>query len=161
MAINAHACRPAQLVFLVAIVGSVGSRTSATQMPSRVDSIVHLFRGESRAPYPLRAVVEDSVSFVRLWDLVAPKRVGPAPNVDFGRYMVIVAAMGWQASTGYQIAVVALDSNTAILKVRTHLRLAGCTVGWMITHPADVVRIPKTRRTVTFVDQYSLARCGP
>jgi hypothetical protein len=132
----------------------------AAQKTPTADSIVHLYRGQdTHTHYLLRAVVEDSASFARLWDQIV---TAPMPQVDFNRYMVIAATMGPQGSLGNQIAIVAVDSSGPILQVRIELTQQqwGCAAPGAIAYPADVVRVPKSRGTgVSFVDRYSVVRC--
>jgi hypothetical protein len=131
--------------------------TAAAQKTSTADSIVHLYQGQdTHTHYVLRALVQDSASFARLWDQIV---TAPMPRVDFNRYMVIAATMGPQGSPGNQIAIVAVDSSGRILQVRTELTLLeGLGLG-AIAYPADVVRLPKSRRTgISFVDRYSVVR---
>jgi hypothetical protein len=129
----------------------------AAQKAPTADSIVHLYRGQdTHTHYLLRAVVEDSASFARLWDQIV---TAPMPQVDFNRYMVIAATMRPQGSPGNQIAIVAVDSSGSILQVRIALTLSeGLGLG-AIAYPADVVRVPRSRRRgVSFVDQYQVLR---
>jgi len=131
--------------------------TAAAQKTPAADSIVHLYQGQdTHTHYVLRAVVEDSASFARLWDQIV---TAPIPRVDFNRYMVIAATMGPQGSPGNQIAIVAVDSIEPILRVQIELTLLeGLGLG-AIAYSADVVRVPKRRRTgVSFVDRYSVVR---
>ena len=132
------------------------SPQGTTRLPWTADSIIHLFHDEmSEAHYAFRAVVQDSARFARFWALVVPRSRGPAPTVDFGRYTVIVATMGQQGSTFRSITVVALHSRRpGVTTVRIALRVKGGTVGWALTYPADIVRVPKIRGTVAFIDQY-------
>jgi len=133
--------------------------TAAAQKTPTADSIVHLYQGQdSHTHYVLRALVEDSASFARLWDQIV---TAPIPRVDFNRYMVIAATMGPQGSLGNQIAIVAVSSGP-ILLVRIELTQQqwGCAAPGAIAYPADVVRVPKSRRTgVSFVARYSVVRC--
>jgi hypothetical protein len=133
--------------------------TAAAQKTATADSIVHLYTGQdTHTHYVLRAVVQDSASFARLWDQIV---TAPMPRVDFNRDMVIAATMGPQGSLGNQIAIVAVDSSGRILQVQIELTLPwGCGALGAIAYPADVVRVPKSRRTgVSFVDRYSVVRC--
>lgn len=142
---------------LVLILALTTPRSGATQRPSGADSILHLFKGEgSRAEYPLRAVVRDSVSFARLWDQIA---TGPPPQVDFQRHMVIAVTMGAQGGTGNEIAIVGVDSSAHILQVRVDVTAWECIAGAMITHPAHVVRVPRSRLIVTFAERFRTVRC--
>ncbi len=145
---------------LVPMLAGAMPRSGAGQRPSSANAIVHLYTGEdSHTHYVLRAVVEDSASFARLWDQIV---TAPTPRVDFKRYMVIVATMGPQGSRGQDIAIVGVDSSARILRVRVALSLSHCPAPGAITYPADVVRVPKSRRLgATFVDHYSVARCRP
>ncbi len=149
--------RVAVWALVLPILAGSTPRSGATQARALGDSIVHLYKGEgSRAEDPLRTVVRDSASFSRLWDQVVG---GPAPRVDFQRYMVIAATMGAQASTLNEIRIVAVDSSEHVLQVRIDLFARECLAGGMITYPADVVRVRRSRRTVTFVERYHTVGC--
>jgi hypothetical protein len=133
--------------------------TAAAQKTLTENSIVHLYQGQdTHTHYVLRAVVDDSASFARLWAQIV---TAPIPQVDFNRYMVIAATMGPQGSLGNQIAIVAVDSSGPILQVRLELTAPwGCAAPGAIAYPADLVRVPKSRRSgVSFVDRYSIVRC--
>src|SRR6266545_5023174 len=152
--------RVAVCALVVAFLAGTTPRSGATQRPSSVDSIVHLYKDEmSRAELPLRTVVGDSASFAQLWDRIVTMRAGPSPAADFGRHMVIAVTMGAQPSTGNDIAIVAVDSSARILQVQVDLTVRECLAGGMITHPADIVRVPKSRLTVTFRERYGVVRC--
>jgi hypothetical protein len=158
MFIRTHRRTIAVWVLLVPMLADTTPRWGATQRPSTADSLVHLYQGEdSHTPYLLRAVVRDSSSFAQLWGQIVTR---PIPRLDFDRYMVIAATMGLQGSPGNRISIVAVDSSAAILQVKVHLSLSPCPAPGVITYPADVVRVPKSRWTgVTFVDGYTVTRC--
>jgi len=147
----------AVLGLLAPLLVAITARRGATQKPSSsTDSIVHLYQGQdSHTHYVLRAVVEDSASFARLWDQIV---TAPTPRVDFNRYLVIAATMG-PGTPGDKITIVGVDSGAPILGVRVALRLRQGPGLPAVTYPADVVRVPKSRRVgVTFVDRYNVVR---
>jgi hypothetical protein len=133
----------------------------ATQSPD----IEHLWPSswDSGLESPLRAVAQDPAAFRALWAQARSRYVSdtvPPPPVDFGRFMVIVAAMGAQPSTGYRIRIEAFDTTGDAAQVRlSMLAPADCLEGAMETYPLDVARVPRTRKPVTFVEDLRLYSC--
>lgn len=83
---------------LQAQAGPTVSRRAGDPGYGPSDTLVHLYKSElSGLEHPLRAVVYDSVAFSNIWrDIMSNRPINPPPPpaVDFGRNMVIVAAMG-------------------------------------------------------------------
>ena len=77
----------------------------------------------------------------------------PLPEIDFSREMVVVAAMGRRPSTSYAIIIdSAYERNDYRLEVvvRSVENRKGCMAMAMMTAPIDIVRLPKTERSVIF-----------
>jgi hypothetical protein len=103
----------------------------------------------------LRLVVRDRDTWVQVWNRINSRPDSPPlPEIDFTREMLVVAAMGWRPSSGYQIVI-----DTACLYeqyprlevvVRSidNTRCPGLGVFTVVTAPVDVVRLPRTERPV-------------
>ncbi|SRR5713101_192587 len=139
-----------------------GSRYVDARMPERLpvlDSLAHLLHEEnSGLKDPLRTVVRDSSAWRDWWRRVTANHVQavPVPPVDFRREMVVLAGLGTQRSTGYDVTVVSARQVGATLQVSVHVSLLGngpCMAGMMVTSPVDIIRIPKSGAVVTFRDE--------
>jgi hypothetical protein len=121
------------------------------------DSVRHLWKGyESGFPHALRAVAKDSAAFHALWTQAMGRNPRPPaePQVDFGREMIIVAAMGEQNGSGRDIGVDSVRRVVQTVTVFVHLSSGGPYCGEVETtmHPADIVAVPRQPGTVVFHD---------
>ncbi|HKV45345.1 MAG TPA: protease complex subunit PrcB family protein [bacterium] len=84
------------------------------------------------------------------------------PSIDFKKYVVVVAAMGQQGSTGNSIDVVSIDSTGGSFNVHVTVTVTGrgCLSGGLITAPIDIVRVPRSRRPIVFVEKYKQTDCS-
>src|SRR5713101_5368490 len=110
------------------------------------------------ARMPERLPVRDSSAWRDWWRRVTANHVQavPVPPVDFRREMVVLAGLGTQRSTGYDVTVVSARQVGATLQVSVHVSLLGngpCMAGMMVTSPVDIIRIPKSGAVVTFRDE--------
>lgn len=154
-------------LLLVAGTSSVVGAASAIRVPggrspslptigdASTGDIIHLYKSAtSRATYPVRTAIRDSLTFQRMWhEIVGASPT--SPHVDFTKYQVIIVAMGSEGSTGHRISFLSFDSAaTPGLRVRTELAApgTGCIVGGAFTSPVDIVRIPSISRIVFFAD---------
>ena len=107
--------------------------------------------GSSEGPF--RCVVRSEAEWHAIWSSQGPDGIPPA--VDFDRYTVLVATMGGQGSTGYEIRMDTIvttgDSVTAI--VWQYFPPLGAMVGELLTSPAHVVQIPRTDLPVRFLER--------
>lgn len=96
----------------------------------------------------------------RLWNHHQPRPAAPA--VDFGRELVIVAAMGWRATGGHSIRVDQARSyaDHVTVHVRETAPGRGCVVTQATTAPVDVVKIPRTALEVRFRTTAVVRDCG-
>jgi hypothetical protein len=90
-----------------------------------------------------------------LWATLSPTTVGPrgnAPNVDFEKYTMIVAALGERRSGGYTVQVQnALDDGTAVRVSVLEVRPGrDCTVTLEVTYPISIALVPRTDRPIHF-----------
>jgi hypothetical protein len=107
----------------------------------------------------LRMVIRDRDAWRDIWkEIHSPKGYGsgtelpPLPEIDFSREMVVVAALGARPSSGYSIIVDrAYERDDRLeIAVRTTSPGKGCMALAVVTAPVDVVRLPKTDRSVVF-----------
>jgi hypothetical protein len=115
-------------------------------------------------------VVRDRDAWVDLWNRihrVDPIRgpypePPPLPEIDFSREMLVVAAMGRRGSSAYGIiidAAYAYERNYRLeVVVRSVENRCGLALGIM-TAPIDIVRLPKTERTVIFRETEVVPAC--
>jgi hypothetical protein len=98
-----------------------------------------------------RLVIRTRDEFNKFWTVSAAYKV-PAPEVDFSREMIVVAAMGERPSSGYQIVIEdACEVNNRIeIFVRSmSLEKCGLHLG-VLTAPVHIVRLPQTQLPVVF-----------
>ena len=114
--------------------------------------------------HPARFVLQDSLSWPADWLALFPDPAfaPPAPQVDFSREMVIVAALGMRPTSGYAIRVEAagvLDGAYRIF-VRTTSPGRNCFVLQSYTYPIDIVRVPRVVATVQFRERHDIRDCS-
>lgn len=108
----------------------------------------------------LRMVIRDRDAWREMWKRIHSPNHGygsvtelpPLPEIDFSREMIVVAAMGGQPSSAYAIVVDGAyerDDRLEIV-VRSVSPGKGCMALAVVTAPVDVVRMPKTERSVVF-----------
>ena len=113
-----------------------------------------------------RVVVRSQAHLLQIWRVVHPAGPTalppPLPAVDFSTEMVIVAFAGEKPSGGYCVAVEAAsgDKRTIDLTVRSIGPTPQNTVLPMLTHPFDLVRVPR-RDDVRFTEVSEIGNCGP
>jgi PrcB C-terminal len=108
----------------------------------------------------LRVVIRDRDAWLDLWKRIHrpdPYRVPypeppPLPEIDFSREMIVVAAMGRRPTSNYDIIIDGAyeRDNRLEVVVRSVENRKGCGAYMIITAPVDIVRLPKTERTVVF-----------
>lgn len=110
-----------------------------------------------------RLVIRDRDEFNELWKGLF--RFGtdkPAlPEVDFSREMIIVAAMGQQPSSGYEILIdggCEVDNRLEVFVRSTNFLKCGLQLG-IVTEPVDMVRLPKTVLPVVFRETEVTSDC--
>jgi protease stability complex PrcB-like protein len=108
----------------------------------------------------LRVVVRDRDAWLDVWKRIHrpdPNRgpypePPPLPEIDFSREMIVVAGMGRRPSSAYAIIIdSAYDRNDRLeVVVRSVENRKGCGAFTVMTAPIDIVRLPKTERSVVF-----------
>jgi hypothetical protein len=110
-----------------------------------------------------RLVIRDHDEFGKLWKEIyrLSSDKPPLPEVDFSREMLIVAAMGQQPSSGYEIIIdgaCALDNQLEVSVRSTNFLKCGLQLG-ILTAPVDIVRLPKTDLPVVFRETEVTSDC--
>ena len=100
-----------------------------------------------------RLVIRDRDEFNEFWqELVRSASEKPAlPEVNFSREMIIVAAMGRQQSSGYEVVIDSaceVDNRFEVFVRSTHFLKCGLQLEGV--EPVDIVRLPKTNLPVAF-----------
>ena len=110
-----------------------------------------------------RLVIRDGQQFNQLWKEIAgpgPDKP-PPPQVDFSREMLIVAAMGQQPSSGYEIIIESaceVDNQLEVVVRSANYAKCGLQLG-VVTAPVDIVRVPKTNLPVVFRETEVASGC--
>ncbi len=111
----------------------------------------------------LRVVVRDSAEWQRLWvALHRPMRPVPAlPQVDFGREMVLVVALGQRNSGGWGIVVDSARTSGRDVEafVRRFAPGRHCGTTSAVTAPVDLVRLPRRAERVRFAERLVVEDC--
>ena len=110
-----------------------------------------------------RLVLRDSTTWAELWERIVGPNSDPVPPVDFSKYMLIVAAMGAQATTGYVIRIdsLAVHEDELVASICTRRPNPRTGVFGTMTSPLDIVRVPRHTGSVRFVDQGDAVTCEP
>ena len=111
-----------------------------------------------------RSVVRDEQGWLEFWGSLTAV-MSPAaepPTVDFTGDMVLVAAMGRRATSGYAISVEGVYSSdgTLYVDVLESSPGAGCFLAQAITAPFTAVRVPVHAGSVEFVTREEVRPCG-
>jgi hypothetical protein len=121
------------------------------------------FRHYSGMEQPAREVVRDAGAWGRLWPRLSASRGGTsaAPQVDFGREMALVAAMGQRSTGGYEIRIHAVQRQGDGLVVHAVETSPGptCGAGAALSRPADVVLVPRSDLPVRWEVRQETAAC--
>ena len=111
-----------------------------------------------------RDVIVDETEWAALWDeiqtFVMPKP--PAPAIDFGSRMVILATMGERTSGGHSISVIEVAEEQGTLYVVVEEATPGieCMTTDVMTTPAVAVSVSRTSGTVLFVEHEIAYPCA-
>lgn len=123
----------------------------------------------SRMDDKARLVIRDRDTWLKVWKrmFILDSSHGPDPDlppwaeIDFSREMVLVAAMGARPSSGYCIFIDSAYERDDRLEVNVrsveNRKCGGFTV---MTAPVDIVRLPKTERSVVFHESEVESDCG-
>ena len=122
-----------------------------------IDAVPIMLAG---APNPdrLRCVFRSTATWRAFWGGRAPPVA-----VDFDQQTLIAAAMGEQATTGYEIVIDSvLSAGDSLLVVVRQIEPRTCEVSPMTTSPIYVVGIPRTEQSVHFIERITRPEpCSP
>lgn len=114
---------------------------------------------------PMRTVIRDSTAWRQLWDRINRPFVPPPalPSIDFGREMVVVAALGSRPNAGYDVVIEGAEQDSAGIEisVRVASPAAGCPVSTTMTQPIDLARVPITDQPIRFRERDVVVSCAP
>ena len=162
------------LLLLLALVGvsacgaqSSGLPESTAVMPDDAVRVTFepVFSAQiSGIAEPGRLVIRDAQEWNAFWD-DATRNLLPkpeTPGVDFGRHMVIVAAMGTRGTGGYAISIddVGEAQGRLFAVVREFSPGFGCITTQVVTAPLTAVRVPRSDEPVTFDEREERRDCG-
>jgi hypothetical protein len=85
------------------------------------------------------------------------------PPIDFGREMIVVAALGSRPNGGYDVVIEGAEQDSAGIEisVRVASPAAGCPVATAITQPIDLARVPLTDQPIRFRERDVVVSCAP
>lgn len=135
--------------------------TSEMEVRGLPDDVLELEQGGYNTRQ--RLVVRNQEEWVDVWAALYPNDLSrpPRPSVDFAEEMVIVVAMGTQATNGYSIHIDGVrDLNGDIwVFVREVSPSLSCNRNPVATHPAAVVRVDRRDGDATFVERGETTVC--
>lgn len=113
---------------------------------------------------PLRSLVRGEREWADLWSHLGSNRI-PRPSpppVDFGREVVVVAAMGTRPTGGYAIRIdsVRYERDTLWVDVTSVSPGPGCVTTQALTAPVAALAVERRPNvTARFVDREEIERC--
>jgi hypothetical protein len=147
-------------LFVLAFVGC--DSPTAPEVNLRVTPVIqgYFSAGDAKQRLVIRSQAELTEAWNAMFITLDPQP--EIPIVDFSQEMVIIARSGAKPSGGYCITI---DSAVGTRQrmtatVRSGGPSAGNTIVPVVTHPFDVVRVPR-RDEVTFTEVSFLGNCGP
>jgi PrcB C-terminal len=144
--------------------GQHGLRTEPVSL-SRLRDGATAFSPYAGIGDPLRAVIRDSTAWRELWTRInRPFVPAPAlPPIDFGREMIVVAALGSRPNAGYDVVIESAEQDSAGIQisVRVASPAAGCPVATAMTQPIDLARVPVTDQPIRFRERDVVVSCAP
>jgi hypothetical protein len=128
------------------------------------DSAQHLSQlGMEGPPEPIQLVLRTAVEWDSVWQAMNRNRVYPpasrVPSVDFTNEMVLLAGLGRQATSGWNIRIDSVVMRRDTMRAIIHSVAPQCMAGMMITYPWDAVRVPRTDAVVQFVKRPTIEWC--
>lgn len=112
---------------------------------------------------PRRIVVRDQAAWRDIWTSIwrghSPEP--PLPEIDFGREMVVVAALGERPTGGYSIFIDSASEGPAgvTIRIRSVSPGAGCVTTQALTQPVDIARLPRRDGALAFVERVETQEC--
>lgn len=140
-----------RLAFALALLPGWTSTTHA--------QVVHLYHSSSSTlQHPHREVIRDSSRWAQVWGFTGRRE--SLPPVDFSREMVILAALGAYASTGYEVTVDSARVADGQHLIYLHTTLNDyCPGGAAMTAPMDLVRLPRSDLPIRYAEYTVQRKC--
>ena len=159
---------PRTAVVVIAACGIGCHSPASTDSPAdvlldqgAVDVVAHEVHSGFTAPD--RFVVRNAWQWRDVWDRthVPQSDVPQRPTIDFSSDMVVVAALGAQASSGYDVSIERVISRggSLILEVLTRSPSSNCYVLAVITSPVVIVRLPAFPGRLEFTERHRVVDC--
>lgn len=130
----------ALLPFLV--LGCTDSPTDAGNLSVEFETILQA--PDSGLTNEGQQVVRNQTDWARVWgDLHAhASPAPPLPDIDFGRDIIVVTAMGERPDSCYNIEVAEVIVRGGRVSIRVvQTTTVGCACATVITHPVHVIRV--------------------
>lgn len=134
-----------------------GPKMTGPTLPLRFGGTREFPRFSFPSDRALRLVIKNRAEFSEFWKQLISRVppdgwVPPLPEIDFSKELLVVAAMGRQPSSGYWTFIDgACEVGGQVEVFVSNVEGASCTLQMQIeTHPADVVRLPRTDLPIVF-----------
>jgi hypothetical protein len=119
-----------------------------------------------RSEKKLRLAIRDRDEWRDVWkalnEPVVPTLPKPElPAIDFSREMVVIVAMGWRPTAGYNIGVDRaheVDDQLEIVVISTSPG-HNCLLEQVVTYPIDIAVLPRTELSVVFKETEVVHEC--
>ena len=113
---------------------------------------------------PQTVVVRDRDTWVRVWNQIYARITAlppPIVEVDFSKEMVVLAALGTQPSSGFEVLFTSASEADGVVTVEVEARSPGprCVTLTVITSPLDLARVPTRSGTVLFHTTPTVVTC--
>ena len=161
----AAACAPLQPAVSMDPSPPAGGGGATNTVPLRRlgEAAAAYFRYSSGLAQPAREVVRDGAAWSALWARMTQGHAPapPAPAVDFGREMLLVAALGERGTGGYAVTIESVSDTGGELVARVAEQRPGprCGTTQAVTAPADVVAIPRSAHAVRWTVREVVTDC--
>lgn len=110
-----------------------------------------------------RLVVPDASTWQQVWSSIwsGTSPEPPIPQVDFGREIVVVAAMGERPTGGFTILIDSASETASgiSIRIRSISPGSGCVTTQALTQPVDIARVPRRDGSVTFDERLETQEC--
>lgn len=128
------------------------------------DSVRHLSAPGLDGPQEsVFTVLRTAAEWDSVWAMVHRNQITQtlpaAPAVNFTQEMVLLAGLGTQSTTGWNIRIDTVVTRRDTLRVIIHSVGPQCVAGMSITYPWDAVRVPRTDGPVQFIRRPMIDYC--
>lgn len=161
--------RTLMFLSLVLVAVACGSAASAPGGGDETLPVVRLrpepasFTYYSGLTQPQQLVIRDQTAWRQVWESIwrghSPQP--PLPDIDFGRDMVIVAALGARNTGGYSVFIDSASAGPSgvTLRIRSVSPGTACITTQAVTQPVDIARLPRREGPVIFAERQEIQDC--